>query len=149
MSTTTTIANTMSTFAITYLWNKKEFTSEYKANSVEEAIEGFKSDFYSCNQVRVEVISAQKIVKKPTNTMQKQLTEEEMFKNNLYNFDSIESLNDYLNENVLKVYPDLKGYATIIMRVAESNQKEGKDLVSILLYASCTISRLVNRSYLH
>jgi hypothetical protein len=76
------------------------------------------------------------------------LTEEEIFKNNLYNFNSIESLNDYLNKKLLKVYPDLKGYAKIIMSVAKTDQKEGKDLVSILLYAHCTISRLVNHSYI-
>ena len=83
------------------------------------------------------------------NTMKTELTEKEMFKNNLHNFNSIESLNDYLNEKVCKVYPDLKGYASIIMLVVEKDQKEGKDLVSILSYASCTISRLVNHSYLH
>ena len=82
------------------------------------------------------------------NTANTMLTEKEMFKNNLYNFNSVESLNDYLNEKLLKVYPDLKGYANIIMRVAKSDQKEGKDLVSILVDASCTISRLVNNAYI-
>ena len=75
---TITNNNTMSTFAITYLWNKKEFTSEHNGNSVEEAIESFKSAFYSCNQVRVEVISAQEIMSSTTNTMQTELTKEEM-----------------------------------------------------------------------
>ena len=76
------------------------------------------------------------------------LTEKEMFKNNL-NFNSVESLNNYLNQKVVKVYPDLKGYATIIMSVAEKDQKQGKDLASILVYASNTISKLVNHAYLH
>lgn len=77
-------------------------------------------------------------------TIQKPLTEKEMFKNNLYNFNSIDSLNDYLNNKVIKVYPDLKGYSSIIMLVAKNDIKKGKDLISILKYASWQIAKVIN-----
>ena len=76
--------------------------------------------------------------------MTKALTEKEIWENKLYNFNSIDSLNDYLNNKVLKVYPNLEGYASIIMLVAENDYKKGKDLISILKYASWQIANVVN-----
>jgi|694.fasta_scaffold60751_4 hypothetical protein len=135
-------------FSITYIWNKKQFTSsEQSGNSVEDAIERFKLGFYACNQVHINVISAKEITN--TNTIKIQLTEEEMFNNGLYNFNSIESLNNYINEKVLKVYPYLKGYTSIMMNIVEKDQKQGKDLTSILIYAENRIASLVNRPYLY
>ena len=76
------------------------------------------------------------------------LTEEEIFKNNLYNFNSIDSLNNFLNEVVVKYEPYWKFSASVIMRRAEKEYLEGKDLTSVLVNAHCEISRLVNHSYI-